>query len=172
VLLGVKKGQDLTPAPMQRNITTVAVPCQPQHCSTWYVGGAAVRQHPAPGHSSLETMTQQDYLPDFRALCAELADSLEEWLSSNSIDGISLDDGTDAELIYRARAALAKPKPVPVAERLPEPEDCDAKGRCWWWIVDEPGAFPHWICAPLEAQRWAGYSAWLPHHALPVPQAS
>jgi len=48
-------------------------------------------------------------MTDFRALCAELADSLEEWLSSNSIDGISLDDGTDAELIYRARAALAQP---------------------------------------------------------------
>ena len=26
-----------------------------------YSGGAAVRQHPAPGHSSLETMTQKDY---------------------------------------------------------------------------------------------------------------
>jgi hypothetical protein len=36
---------------------------------------------------------------------------LEEWLSSNSIDGISLDDGTDAELIYRARAALAQAAP-------------------------------------------------------------
>jgi hypothetical protein len=50
-------------------------------------------------------------MTDFRALCAELADSLEEWLSSNSIGGISLDDGTDAELIYRARAALAEPAP-------------------------------------------------------------
>jgi hypothetical protein len=48
---------------------------------------------------------------DFRALCAELADSLEEWLSSNSIGGISLDDGTDAELVYRARAAIAQPEP-------------------------------------------------------------
>ena len=50
-------------------------------------------------------------MTDFRALCAELADSLEEWLSSNSIGGISLDDGTDAELIYRARAAIAQPEP-------------------------------------------------------------
>jgi hypothetical protein len=50
-------------------------------------------------------------MTDFRALCAELTDSLEEWLSSNSIGGISLDDGTDAELIYRARAALAQPAP-------------------------------------------------------------
>ena len=49
-------------------------------------------------------------MTDFRALCAELADSLEEWLSYNSIGGISLDDGTDAELIFRARAALAQPE--------------------------------------------------------------
>ena len=50
-------------------------------------------------------------MTDFRALCAELADSLEDWLSSNFIGGISLDDGTDAELIFRARAALAQPEP-------------------------------------------------------------
>jgi hypothetical protein len=29
--------------------------------STWYGGWAGVRQHPAPGHSSLETMTQEEY---------------------------------------------------------------------------------------------------------------
>jgi hypothetical protein len=58
-------------------------------------------------------------MTDFRALCAELADSLEGWLSSNSIGGISLDDGTDAELIYRARAALAQPEPQgPTDEEL------------------------------------------------------
>ena len=50
-------------------------------------------------------------MTDFRALCAELADSLEDWLSSNSIGGISLDDGTDAELIFRTRTALAQPEP-------------------------------------------------------------
>jgi hypothetical protein len=110
-------------------------------------------------------MTQQDYPPDFRALCAELVDALEKCQRSYG-------DEPESSLVWKARAALAEPKLVPVAERLPGPEDCDAKGRCWWWIVDEPGAFPHWICAPLEAQTWAGYSAWLPHHALPVPQAS
>jgi hypothetical protein len=60
-------------------------------------------------------------MTDFRALCAELADSLEDWLSSNSIGGISLDDGTDAELIFRARAALAQPEPEgPSDEELVE----------------------------------------------------
>jgi hypothetical protein len=60
-------------------------------------------------------------MTDFRALCAELADSLEDWLSSNSIGGISLDDGTDAELIFRARTALAQPEPQgPTDEKLLE----------------------------------------------------
>ena len=60
-------------------------------------------------------------MTDFRALCAELADSLEDWLSSNFIGGISLDDGTDAELIFRARTALAQPEPQePTDEELVE----------------------------------------------------
>jgi hypothetical protein len=79
-----------------------------------------------------------------------------------------------AATVHGLRAVLARwgrpaIEPVPVSERLPGPEDCDAEGRCWWWIVDQPGEFPHWIYAPIEAQSWAGYSAWLPHHALPVP---
>jgi hypothetical protein len=110
-------------------------------------------------------------MTDFRALCAELLQELcchyRSW---------ELKEGYCSDAMTRAQAALlAQPKPqgpVPVTERLPRPQDCDAEGKCWWWVVDEPGAFPHWICAPLEAQTWAGYSAWLPYHALPVPQAS
>jgi hypothetical protein len=65
-----------------------------------------------------------------------------------------------------ARAALIRwgrpdMEPVPVAERLPGPEDCDAEGWCWWfdgfnWML---GRFEEW------------YTHWLPHHALPVPQS-
>ena len=178
-------------------------------------------------------------MTDFRALCAELADSLEEWLSSNSIGGISLDDGTDAELIYRARAALAQPepqgptdeeilalseshnisyncidgrveypcregydmredvlsysravlarwgrpaiKPVPVAERLPGPEDCLGRpfeetdaGYCWWWFPErEEWCFAEAVIWRAGSYRnWTPTSAthWLPHHALPMPQ--
>ncbi len=67
---------------------------------------------------------------DWRALCAELADSLEEWLGSNSIGGISLDDGTDAELIYRARAALTQPEPPSLKE------EALAKTKA---LLDDPG---------------------------------
>ena len=63
----------------------------------------------------------------------------------------------------------AERKPVPVSERLPGPEDCDAEGRCWmcgkvegdWRLIstDNPGA----------PQLKYVFSHWLPHWALPVP---
>jgi len=75
---------------------------------------------------------------------------------------------------YRAflRAGLARYahptiKPVPVAERLPEAEDCDAEGRCfvWDWLSNE------WRVLEREIfdHGWRD-SYWLPHHALPLPQ--
>jgi len=88
----------------------------------------------------------------------------------------SFHDGpTSGEVAEIARAVLARYarpaiEPVAVAERLPGAEDCDAEGRCWWWIVDDPGQFPYWICAPVSASGWAGYTQWLPCRALPVPQ--
>jgi hypothetical protein len=86
-----------------------------------------------------------------------------------------------------AQAALARYgnnhscKPVPVAERLPGPEDCDAECQCWWWHPDhkEDEFSDGWMLLNLE---WADghhdaddspiYTHWLPHHALPVPQDS
>ena len=85
------------------------------------------------------------------------------------------------------RAALARHgtptiQPVSVSERLPEPEDCDAEGRCWWWhpahIEDD---FDNdWV---LLNHEWAGlvlrdsdnspiYTHWLPANALPTPEAN
>ena len=93
---------------------------------------------------------------DFRALCAELVEKLDEF--DRLLHGAQY---VEHPLTYRARAALTEPEPegptpqpVPVAERLPGPEDCDAEGRCWWFH-DEDGA----LC-----------SHWLPAHALPVPE--
>jgi hypothetical protein len=81
-----------------------------------------------------------------------------------------------------ARAVLARwgrpaIEPVPVAERLPGPEDCtvnprDGQGQwCWGWVqwYDEIPYSGKWRmmrrdCLIDEA------SAWLPHHALPVPR--
>jgi hypothetical protein len=56
-------------------------------------------------------MTQQDYPPDFRALCAELLEALE-----NAIRVIYNEDGTKHistadPVIAKADAALAQPEP-------------------------------------------------------------
>ena len=71
---------------------------------------------------------------DFRALCEELTTTLEYTWDGRRPKVIQ-------ELIERARAVLAcygtpANEPVPVSERLPEPEDLDGDGRCWWWHPD------------------------------------
>jgi hypothetical protein len=75
-------------------------------------------------------------------------------------------------LLEFARAVLAhcaRPtiEPVPVSERLPGPEDCDAEGRCW--AISSLGN-SRWNLDTLEAGL-CFYTHWLPHHALPVPGA-
>jgi hypothetical protein len=63
------------------------------------------------------------------------------------------------------------PQPVPVSERLPGPEDCDAEGRCW-------------LCGKVEGDwrllnpKKSGvpqlkycFSHWLPAHAIPIPRS-
>jgi len=83
------------------------------------------------------------------------------------------DFDTALDVARKDLARFARPtiKPVPVAERPWEREGwCDAEGRCWWWIVDQPGELPHWIYCQLEVLSWTNFTASLPHHALPVPQ--
>jgi hypothetical protein len=69
------------------------------------------------------------------------------------------------ELTRYARPAI---EPVPVAERLPEPEDCDESGLtcngggwCWWFEQSSQ----MWVADFYSSH----YTHWLPHHALPVP---
>ena len=104
-------------------------------------------------------------MPDFRALCAELAD----WIDNETLTG------GHHPLVKRARAALAQPEPqgptgrpliepVPVAERLPGWRDCD-KNDCVW--VEEPDRY---VLRPIEKSDIRQNRRWLPHHALPVPQ--
>jgi hypothetical protein len=158
---------------------------------------------------------------DWKALCAELVDKLDELNCSFNIPNQSA-------LIERTRAALARPEPegptdeaveaaadviygsmrfdridrtvpwvergnsfaqdearrcaravlvryarptiqpVPVAERLPGPEDCDEEGRCWWGFEssDDYG----W-CWALKKMHGVPFDSthWRPHHALPLP---
>ena len=80
-----------------------------------------------------------------------------------------------AEGVSAAAAAhYARPtiEPVPVAERLPGPEDCDAEDMCYWWVVDATGGRrPCWIYCRLEDLDWADFTHWARWDALPVPGA-
>jgi hypothetical protein len=140
-------------------------------------------------------------MTDFRALCAELADSVELLLEMRAVDAKPM--AITEDRFFRARAALAQPEPqgptdeelwdlyqdlgrdfsptgfartvltryarpaiepVPVAERLPGPEDCDAEGCCWFYS----GRYGRWERLLYKLSH--GYTHWLPHYALPVPQ--
>jgi hypothetical protein len=76
------------------------------------------------------------------------------------------------EFAHVARWGTSTIQPVPVAERLPGPEDCDAEGRCWLHGLHLFGGEAAWVFGyPAWAQRFTDvYSHWLPHHALSVPQ--
>jgi hypothetical protein len=82
---------------------------------------------------------------------------------------------TDAQ-VDRAATLLAQQAapapvvvPVPVSERPPGPEDCDAEGRCWWF--SPPACGPHTIrpCWTFDSETLEGDTHWLPHWALPMP---
>jgi hypothetical protein len=73
-------------------------------------------------------------------------------------------EGVSAALARWGRPAI---EPVPVSERLPGPEDCDAEGRCWVGINLGSCGHRSWIL-DLIADNDSG--CWLPHHALPVPK--
>ena len=66
--------------------------------------------------------------PDYRAMCAELADALAEW----RLGGGPPEDTADAELVDRARALLAEPV-IPVKQRIfPTPSQAaECGGPCY-----------------------------------------
>ena len=90
--------------------------------------------------------------------------------------------GTRAARLTRAADLLqrqAAPVPVPVSERWPKPEDCDAGGRCWWWHPShaESGYSEGWMRRPrdwgvghYDLDDRLTHSHWLPFHALPLPE--
>jgi len=75
--------------------------------------------------------------------------------------------GHDSDSWFVARAAyllerLSPPQPIPVSERLPALEDCDAEGRCWCYWPNSAG----WELVELDLER---HTHWLSAHALPLP---
>jgi hypothetical protein len=60
------------------------------------------------------------------------------------------------------------PQPVPVSERLPGPEDCDAEGRCWMFDPCDRGWWCYREALPSDGDP-EPFTHWLPHWALPAP---
>jgi hypothetical protein len=67
-----------------------------------------------------------------------------------------------------ARMRAAAIQPVAVSERLPEPEDCDAEGRCWMFDPCDRGWWCYREALPSDGDP-EPFTHWLPHWALPVP---
>jgi hypothetical protein len=65
---------------------------------------------------------------------------------------------------YVARYARPAIQPVPVSERLPRPEDCDA-GECWAWDT----AAESWNRTHYALCNH--FTHWLPANALLTPEA-
>ena len=87
---------------------------------------------------------------------------------------------TDAQLLAFAAQLLARfgrptIKPVPVAERLPGPEDCIRRGDDDWCWGQERSLLTGQAAARWRLMRVSALTeeavTWLPHWALPVPTA-
>jgi hypothetical protein len=111
-------------------------------------------------------------VPPAEGEVGELVDQIHQIALAWEPDACLLGNMT-AEQLARAADLLAQrhPAPVPVSERLPEPEDCDAEGRCW-------------LCGKVEGdwrllnpknsgvpQLKYCFSHWLPAHAIPIPRS-
>lgn len=123
----------------------------------------------------------------FRALCAEHLPELRGMFErilcvARSSDGnIQLADRLINAVVSWSENPLAQPEPVAISNRLPDPEECDAEGGCWWWHPGhkEDDFIDGWI---LLNPKWAGsrrdsddsliYTHWLPANALPTPEAN
>ena len=94
---------------------------------------------------------------------AELVAWLRAWARG------TLEKGQPATSRSLTRAAdllvQRHPAPVPVAERLPGLEDCDAEHYCWRW--NKIGRL--WARQPLARSWYEFESHWLPATALPLP---
>jgi len=100
----------------------------------------------------------------------ELAALIDQVALAWEPDVCLLGNMTAAQLA-RAAALLreARPQPVPVAQRLPGPEDCDAEGRVWVCERDRDMA-PQWnLLRSKCASTNYGTTHWLPHWAVPIP---
>ena len=95
---------------------------------------------------------------------------LEAWLRSTGEGQPCLSDEGYARLTRAADLLEQRhPAPVPVAERLPQSEDCDSEGRVWLYRPQTPILNPYWDLVKLDYIDPVPPTHWLPAHALPIP---
>ena len=81
------------------------------------------------------------------------------------------------ELLNLLRAVLARwghptPQPVAVSERLPTPQDCDERGRCWMFgYVEGDWRLISATNSGIPKLKYC-FSHWLPANALPTPDTN
>jgi len=112
------------------------------------------------------TMDAALWAKAFCLICPEMAsreDVMIGWFANAIMAGCD----------HQAWKMDAERKPVPVSERLPGPEDCDAMGRCWWFTPRDGNP------APFRSADWSLYAGWRqkfthwrPYHALSVPEVT
>ena len=118
--------------------------------------------------------------------------TVEWWRSFMHLEGGAKEETPINEIIHSlhfvdfledALARWGRPAitPIPVSERLPGPEDCDAEGFCWWWHPDHKEEDfsdgwmrlkPEWAVGRHDSDDSAVHTHWLPAHALPLPAAA
>jgi hypothetical protein len=165
-------------------------PCEqgPQSCDCGQIKGEPAPEPVAPTDEEIVELMPQQMRDDLANAARALAG-----FDRNLLDRVEPKDLTQIalqmlftiermeliipEITDTIRKALeqARPtiQPVPVSERLPGPEDCDAKGMCWMLYRSTSmnrtatWSFAHRCCI-LDAP----YTHSLPHHALPTPEAT
>jgi hypothetical protein len=106
--------------------------------------------------------------PPAEGKVSELVDQIRQIALAWEPDACLLGNMT-ARQLARAADLLEHhhPAPVPVSERLPRPEDCDAEGKFWIWST--AGAMARWQLVYLKFVENVSFAHWLPFHALPLP---
>jgi hypothetical protein len=96
----------------------------------------------------------------------------EVWDREETFDHRAFARAAISAACARARFDHPTPQPVPVSERLPGPEDCDAEGRCWLLYRSASMKMtPVWSLVHKRCILDAPYTHWLPANALPTPEA-
>jgi len=137
--------------------------------------------HQTPEPPAAGEFTSNDIKPgpfsehDLRMQWNAQADNFNQWDSLDSCEQLAL---AQTAAISADRARRPQDELVPVSERLPGPEDCDAEGRVWWLKEranpDHDLLMPTWHLqrhGPAGA-RFFRFTHWIPANALPLPSTT